>query len=159
MASTITELMRRRMMGTRGESVDWKAIYMGIIDNTATDFIVPEGVTSIRVRLSSNSNIERVSFPSTLTFISNYVFIGLTKITNVTIPSSVTFIGQQTFQGCTNMQYMILEGTTPPTIYANTFTNNNCLFYVPDSAVNTYKAANVWSNYASRIFPISDLTT
>lgn len=151
-----TELIRRRMMGS-SDSVDWKALYMGIIDNTATDLIVPEGVTRIRVRLSSNSNIERVSFPSTLTFIGNYTFIGLIKITNVTIPSSVTTIGQQAFQGCTNMQYMILEGTTPPTIYSNSFASNNCLFYVPDSAVNTYKGANEWSNLASRIYPISEL--
>ena len=30
--------------------------------------------------------------------------------------------------------------------------------YVPDSAVNAYKAADVWSTIASQIYPMSELT-
>jgi len=35
---------------------------------------------------------------------------------------------------------------------------NNCKVYVPDSAVDTYKnsGADMWGNYASRIYPISE---
>ena len=34
--------------------------------------------------------------------------------------------------------------------------NADLVFYVPDSAVDTYKEATNWSNYADRIKPLSE---
>lgn len=149
-------------MQSRSESVDWKAMYMAAIDNTLTDMVVPEGVEAFLIRMTNNSRLRSVTFPSTLKSIYNYNFVGMPSLnTPITIPAGVTRIGQQVFQSCLNIPYFVLEGTTPPQIFVNTFNSNpnTCLFYVPDSAVATYKAANMWSTYESRIFPISDMPT
>jgi hypothetical protein len=39
--------------------------------------------------------------------------------------------------------------------YTTFDSTNNCPIYVPSGSVNTYKAADGWSNYASRIKAIS----
>ena len=142
-----------------GDSTDWKALYMGILEDTATTLVVPEGTQTLKVRLTSNSTLREVVFPSTLEAIYNYIFINLPINTPITIPSGVTLIGQQTFQGCSSIPYIIMQGSTPPTIYANTFMQTTFNFYVPDASVNDYKAANGWNALASRIFPLSDLNT
>lgn len=168
-------------MGTRGSSVDWESILKALIDGSLIELDIPSGITELRSNIFRDarnlqrvtipegvtkfngsafygaSNLESATLPSTLTWLSNYAFLNCGKLKNITIPSAVTNLGQQSFQNCNSLEYMILEGTTPPTIYTNTFTSNNCLFYVPDSAVNTYKAANVWNNLANRIKPISEL--
>lgn len=41
--------------------------------------------------------------------------------------------------------------TTPPTVSSNNGIPSACQIYVPASAVNSYKSATWWSNYASRI--------
>ena len=183
MASTVTELMMRRM-GARGSSIDWESILKALIDGSLIELDIPSGITELRLNIFRDarnlqrvtipegvtefhgsafygaSNLESVTLPSTLTWLGNYAFLNCTKLKNITIPSAVTNLGQQSFQNCNSLEYMILESTTPPTIYANTFNSaTTCLFYVPDSAVNDYKTASQWSNLASRIFPISDLTT
>lgn len=50
-----------------------------------------------------------------------------------------------------NTNLVIFEGTTPPTVGYNI--TQQTTIYVPDDAVNTYKAA--WPNDASRIYPRS----
>lgn len=53
---------------------------------------------------------------------------------------------------------MIFQSTTPPTVTGNIVTANvdSTDIYVPDSAVNTYKAAAGFSNFASYIHSIND---
>lgn len=161
MASTAVELMRRRMMGARGESVDWKSMYMSLISGTLQDVIVPDGVTALRSRIFQTSSVYSISLPSTLTRINNDACNSASGLQDITIPSSVAYIGINAFVWCSSLQWVIVESSTPPTLAnSNAFNNtNNCPIYVPDSAVNDYKAAAQWSNLASRIFPISDLTT
>ena len=36
--------------------------------------------------------------------------------------------------------------------------DQSCRFYVPDQSVETYKAASGWSQYADRIYPLSQKT-
>lgn len=86
-------------------------------------------------------------------------FAQCTSLVELKLPSSIISIGNRFVQGCTSLQRVILYATTPPTITTNTWTDsNNCLIYVPDTSVNTYKAAQYWSAIADRIKPISELT-
>ena len=56
------------------------------------------------------------------------------------------------FYNCTSLTSVTIEATTPPTLGNNVFYNTNeCPIYVPSESVEIYKAANGWSNYASRI--------
>lgn len=86
-------------------------------------------------------------------------FAQCTSLVELKLPSSVISIGNRFVQGCTSLQRVILYATTPPTIKTNTWVDsNNCLIYVPDASVNTYKAAQYWSAIADRIKSISELT-
>lgn len=81
------------------------------------------------------------------------VFQGNTTLTAATIPASVTGITWVTFENSTIKQ-LTCYGTTPPVLGSNNvFSGVSTLehIYVPASAVDTYKAANRWSNYASII--------
>jgi hypothetical protein len=75
------------------------------------------------------------------------------NLTSVTIGNGITSIGNTAFNLCSALRSVTVEATTPPSLLnANAFNNtNNCPIYVPAESVNTYKAANNWSSYASRI--------
>ena len=83
------------------------------------------------------------------------VFQGNKTLTAATIPASVTGITWVTFENSTIKQ-LTCYGTTPPTLGSNVFAGVTTLehIYVPASAVEDYKAATNWSNYASIISAI-----
>ncbi len=72
------------------------------------------------------------------------------------IPPNFTALGVRMFSGCTNLSYIETFTETPQLIVLDAFFNtNNCPIYVPDTAVDAYKQANGWTQYADRIFPKS----
>ena len=57
------------------------------------------------------------------------------------------------------LEQFIMDNVTPtPLTAAFTKIPNTCKYYVPDSAVDAYKAAEGWSSMADRIYPMSALT-
>lgn len=107
---------------------------------------VEEGVTTIQGQaFRYNANMKSVDLPSTLTSIANYAF---------QIPTGST---------ATQWDTMIVRATTPPTIYSSSIQHNNSAgvpfrIFVPDASVDTYKSANIWSNFSSNIKALSTLT-
>ena len=87
-------------------------------------------------------------------------FEGCTALQEVHL-ASVTSIGGYTFDGCTDLIKVVINNSVPPTINSNTFRGcpTTAIFYVPDDSVDAYKEASGWSEYATRIKPISDLPT
>lgn len=93
------------------------------------------------------SNIEVVGYLS---------FADCTSLKKAILPK-VTSMSSGAFARCTALQAVVIDNVTPPTMdNTSAFVGTTCLFYVPDSAVETYKSAANWSNYASRIFPLSE---
>ena len=87
-----------------------------------------------------------------VTRIGTFAFQRGSSLTSVTIPSTITRIDNAAFDSCSSLTSVTVNATTPPTLYAAAFDNtNNCPIYVPAASVDTYKAANGWSTYASRI--------
>lgn len=87
---------------------------------------------------------------------------GTPKLIGVTLPSTVTSVGLGNY--AYTPKFLRVYATAVPTATdtvmggsagSGVFQN----IYVPDSAVNDYKAANVWSTYASRIYPMSQWAT
>ena len=73
------------------------------------------------------------------------------------IGNCVTEIGFSAFQSCYNLTSVTVNASTPPTLGGYAFdATNNCPIYVPAASVDAYKAATIWSNYASRIQPIQN---
>ena len=74
---------------------------------------------------------------------------------------TVSSIGINAFQNCKNLDWIEFKSTTPP-IFAssNMFSgaSSDWVIYVPDSAVDTYKAVEQLVPYADRILPVSART-
>jgi hypothetical protein len=77
---------------------------------------------------------------------------------NISIPSGINRIGDVSFYGCSGLQSIIVNATTPPELgSAKAFDNtNDCSILVPSQSLEAYKNAANWSDYASRIKPISE---
>ena len=87
------------------------------------------------------------------------VFQKCTSLQVADLGTGVTSIGTDTFRNCTSLVSIICRSYNPPTLAANAFngipaTTN---FYVPHEMVGAYKAADGWSEFASRIYSINDL--
>lgn len=101
--------------------------------------------------------LTQISIPSIVT-IGSLAFRYF-KGTSIDIPSTCTNIGNA-FQDAKKITSMICRATTPPTINAQSLsgwcTGESKHIYVPESSVDDYKAANVWSTYADYISAISE---
>lgn len=106
MASTAVELMRRRMMGARGSSVDWESMYNGLCLQTISgDVVLPNGITKIRYGLFYRcTELTGLTIPSSVTVIEAYAFQECSGLTGtLVIPNTVTTINQSAFYKCTGL--------------------------------------------------------
>lgn len=109
---------------------------------------------------NDNGKIFNITFTGTVetkettynvTSIGNEAFYNCPELTSITIPNSITSIGNEAFYAC-NLDYIYVEGNNPATINSNSFDNiSRTAVIVPDAALNNYRTADVWSNFASRI--------
>lgn len=117
---------------------------------------IPNNITYIGDQaFYSCSSLVSCKLPDNINEIRGYTFNNCTSLTSITIPSSVTTIDGYAFRGCT-MQYAEILATTPPSLPGTfTFTSTYPI-YVPDASVDAYKSAGGdWSQYTSRIKPLS----
>jgi hypothetical protein len=116
-------------------------------------------VTSISDSAFSNcSKLTTVYLPET-TSIDSRAFNSCSRLTTVDLPKAIS-IGNRAFNSCSNLTKVILRNTEQVVTLSNTnaFSGaENAIFYVPDSLVDSYKAANNWSTYADRIKGLSEL--
>jgi hypothetical protein len=99
------------------------------------------------------STLSSITIPDSVTEIGANAFANCSGLTSVTIPDGVTSIGVAAFYGCTSLSSITVNATTPPTLGGSWVFDNtsNCPIYVPCNSVETYKTAENWSDYASRI--------
>jgi hypothetical protein len=126
-------------------------------------------LTSLVVELPNLATIGNYAFKASavtevkdlgvITALGAEVFMNCKALRYVVLPETLTSISTKVFQGATALEYMIIRATIPPTLASTSaFTStNNCPIYVPDESVEAYKTATNWTEYASRIYPMSDL--
>lgn len=109
-------------------------------------------------QLFYNSGVAVLDFTgSTFTETKNSFAQSAKKLTKVIFHEAITYIGWGAFQGCSALTKIVMRGATPPTITTDAIPKNSGLIiYVPDSAVDTYKQATNWSQYADIIKPLSE---
>jgi hypothetical protein len=94
-----------------------------------------------------------------ITNIGNYAFYNCSKLTTVDLPETTSIDGYA-FYNCKSLTTVILRNTERVATLSSTnvFAGAaNAIIYVPDSLVDSYKAANNWSAYADRIKGLSEL--
>ena len=98
------------------------------------------------------TSLQELDIPDNVTTIANWAFESCSSLTRLTIDSGMTSMGTNVFNGCTALNLIICNATTPPTMYGSTFPStvlNNATLIVPSSAVNAYRNATYWSNFAN----------
>ena len=138
-----------------------------IADNTfngcssLTSVSIGNGVTDIGLNAFRRcTSLASINIPNGVTSIAGGAFFNCTSLTDVNIPDSVTNIGNDAFNGCSSLASVTVNATIPPTLGIRVFENtNNCPIYVPAESLATFKAANNWSSYESRIYPIAQVAT
>lgn len=118
-------------------------------------------VTSIGSSAFKNCKaLASVSDMSRVVTIGGDAFNGCDAITSPIILEDVTSIGSYAFWLCKGVPYVMVKAVTPPTCASQPFGGSGVSYpiYVPDEAVEAYKAATNWNTYADRIKGISEYT-
>ena len=116
------------------------------------------GVTSVDYAFRSGSIIEAI-LPPNVTEMKRGNFEGGSNMKAIVITAGVTSIQSRQFYGCNKNPAIIHLSETPPTYASGTSILSYCngTIYVPDDSISAYKAADVWSSVASRIYGFSQL--
>lgn len=107
------------------------------------------------------SSLQSVDLPK-INSIGIYTFWG-SGITKISLPETLKDMGYQCFDKVTEYTF---NGTQPAVLYEKrnqdksqdhpAFDGVPFIIRVPESAIDAYKAADVWKNYKDKIFSISD---
>lgn len=103
-------------------------------------------------------DLTSIIIPDSVTTIGVAAFEGCSHLESVTIGNGVKTIGHHAFQDCSNLRTMTIKATTPPTLGSGAFAiigSGIQRIYVPAASVNSYKSADGWKDYASKIQAIS----
>jgi len=98
-----------------------------------------------------------ISLPSIVS-IGNNAF-NHTQSVNFRIGPNCTSIGTGIFSSRNGVTNLFVEAETPPTLsgrFKGSGTDGVVNIFVPESSVDIYKAASMWSNYADKIQPIAN---
>jgi hypothetical protein len=93
--------------------------------------------------------LQNLTIPEGVTEVGDAAFYGCTYLEDMVLPSTIQEIGDNGFALCAKLQNIHVEATTPPTIQAKTFfdVNRQIPVYVPDNAVEAYKADPYWQEF------------
>lgn len=125
-----------------------------------TDIVLPEGLTTIGESSFYKSAITSITIPESVTTIQRAAFDNCKNIKSITVPSNVTVIWNWAFRYLTGLESFTCLATMPPALSKNAGDTNPLDIFnatpavpikVPAGSVEAYKAAEGWSQYASRI--------
>jgi len=92
----------------------------------------------------------KVDVPLSVITIGESAFKSCAKISELSVGKNLASIGNNAMNGCTSLVKISVPRTTPPTVYANTFTGipvENCYIDVAENSIDTYKMVNYWSSF------------
>jgi hypothetical protein len=143
---------------------------------------LPPGLLSIGEFAFRGSSIEEIKIPDSVIYIGTSAFMCSVLLKSIELPSGIRLISCCTFLGCTNLKKVVIHGNivsidyeafgyccnletvqiaaiVPPRLGHDVFrpTNPRLNIYVPDAAVEDYRHAKDWSEYADRILPVSQI--
>ncbi len=106
---------------------------------------------------ASCSSLKTVMLPEGLERLESYCFKGCSGLSKIVFPSSfTTFFGSEQFGGCTSLKEVICYGETPAKpsygtqgLPFDSETYSSAKLWVPEGAVEAYKAAKAWSQFYS----------
>ena len=130
---------------------------------TLTSISIPQSVTSIgNYAFYYCTGLTSVIIPNSVTSIGVNAFQNCTYLNNVIVGSSITSIGSSAFQDCSGLKTFTILATIPPTLGSNvfkiTYKAGISTIYVPYESLDSYKTANGWGSYKSKMQPMAYAT-
>lgn len=111
----------------------------------------PESITKIGTgAFALCEKLESVVLPPNITEIASTLLFKCTSLRSVTIPAEVNNIEITPFLSCPSLTEITCLAITPPTLNAMAFismTLADITLYVPEEAVETYKATATWKDF------------
>ena len=116
-----------------------------------TSIDIPNSVTSIgNSAFSDCSGLTSIDIPNSVTSIGEFTFASCSGLTSATIPSSVTKIDGYAFAFCEGLKKIESKAETPPVCGEMVFMEvGECVLYVPEKSIETYKSTAPWSDFSS----------
>ena len=137
-----------------------------------------EGTAELRQTFERCTALESITIPESMLNIKYRTFMYCEALKKITLPSGFGTLGSQAFQDCNsleevdlknvyviesmafnwcqNLKRVIIRTSTVPMLSGSAHFNNcPCSVYVPDGAVDKYKAS--WADYAEKILPLSSM--
>lgn len=120
-----------------------------------TEYTIDSDVVAIVGHVFSGCNrLQTVNIPSSVESVDEFSFWECSALKSVTLPENVRFIGGSAFWQCTSLASVYCKSITPPELGNDGVFDDNKSgrkIYVPTIAVEEYKRAQHWSEYASAI--------
>lgn len=112
--------------------------------------ITPEGLLFIGTYLIASVPrlaTGEITLPEGTLGVGNTALYSCSNIVRVILPETVRFIGEQAFNGCTSLDTLEMQGTVPPTLESNAFTDvEDFAVLVPCHSADTYRNTENWSS-------------
>ena len=113
-------------------------------------------VTSLRKAFNAKPirSFREFAYFTGVTALDESEFCDCDELESIVLPANLTAIGDWAFSWCLSLTSVECKGENPPTIGADIFDGisaSNYVIRVPASAVERYKTAAGWSDYAARI--------
>lgn len=117
-----------------------------------------EGLTQIGGNAFSGCfSLRKIDLPSTLVSIGEFMLQYCDLITTLTLPENLTNLDSFALYGCAKLTSLTVLCPKPGKLgFRALDETGNCPIYVPASAVDKYKKADGWKDYASRIQAIPE---
>ena len=115
--------------------------------------------------------LQDINLPSTVQSLGDKAFYNCRSFYSFTLSDNINYIGEKAFAGCDNLRTVISLNLTPPELksyrteqfsdgekqlYDNFNFNQDIKLYVPGNAVESYKNAPGWNQFAY-ILPLSEI--
>ena len=127
--------------------------------NAFQEFRFFTGINIIDVNLLSNCNLTKIILPNSIREIRQYAFSG-NRLTELVIPSSCKRVEGSILEQNAVDCNIIFKSLVPPVFYndilLNRYTRVKIVMYVPDEALETYRAIPNLSHRAQFIKPLSE---
>ena len=112
-----------------------------------TDVVISNNVTEIaEYAFYGAQHIKSLTIPEGVTSIPNQTIREMPALETVILPSTISFFGFGIFYECNNLKSIVLYAENVPTYYGiDLSVLTETTLYVPETAINAYKADEYWS--------------
>ena len=111
---------------------------------------IPAKVKTIEERAFSFCGLTELVIPEGVLVIDQDAFLGNYSLKNLTLPSTITSIGESAFLYNDNLQSIICNAATPPTLGADVFGRSiTTSIKVPMASIAAYRQAEGWKNFTN----------